>query len=183
LSRDSVGFTCPFASLCSPLFSASLILTPESATVAELMQLVQSRLKPGHLAHVRVESSELLDDESFEDYWAAGALFVLTAGNAPRDAQHVQGLVAAKAGIAPPQPQPALQALPPHASPPKNPRPVRSAEAGRHGRGRRDQEACSLYASGTSHCGNLTMHGGQWPFWASSFGWRLSTRRELFIEI
>jgi hypothetical protein len=65
------------------------------------MQPVLSRLELGHLAHVRVESSDLLGDESFEDHRAADALFVLPAGNALPNAQHFQRLLGAKVRIAP----------------------------------------------------------------------------------
>jgi hypothetical protein len=95
----------------------SLVMAPQNATVAEFLQLVQSRLKRSDLAHVWLDGCELLGEESFEDYWAADFIFVLTTGNAPPDAQH---LLVPKSGTAAPQPAPA----PPQLAAPAPPQPT-----------------------------------------------------------
>jgi hypothetical protein len=53
-------------------------------------------VRPGELAHVSRDGSQLLGDERIEDY-GSGGLFLFTAGNAPADAHHLQRLLAAKA--------------------------------------------------------------------------------------
>jgi cytochrome oxidase assembly protein ShyY1 len=75
--------------------------------------------------------SELLGDESFEDYyyWAAGALFILMAGNAPLGTWQLQRPLAAEAGIAGRRPQPAPKTSPPPVSLGQNLRPARSRPA------------------------------------------------------
>jgi hypothetical protein len=85
--------------------------------------------------------SELLGDESFEDnycYWAAGALFILMAGNAPLGTWHLQRPLAAEAGIAGRQPQLAPKASPPPVSLGQNLFPARSGVSVR-----RDLIGCS----------------------------------------
>jgi hypothetical protein len=52
----------------------------------EFVQLVHSRLEPGSFAQVWLNGSELVSKDGFKRYWADG-LFLLTAGNAPPDAQ------------------------------------------------------------------------------------------------
>jgi hypothetical protein len=75
-------------------------MIPQSATVTGVGQLVHGRLEPGDLVHAWLNGSEILCDESFEDYWLAG-LFVLIADDTPPDEQYLQQLLAGKAGIAP----------------------------------------------------------------------------------
>jgi hypothetical protein len=104
-------------------------MTPQSVTVAEFMQLVHGRLEPGDIAHLWLDGSELISDESFEDHWVGG-LIVLAAGNDPPDAQHLERLLGAKTGIRPSQPQ-----LAPQVSPAKIRRPAETAH--RRSRARR----------------------------------------------
>jgi hypothetical protein len=55
------------------------------------VQLVRNWLKPGNFANLSPKGFGLLGD-GFEDYCAAG-LFVLTASNAPPDAEHLERLL------------------------------------------------------------------------------------------
>jgi hypothetical protein len=58
----------PFCPLYPQLFAISLVMTPQSATVMQFMQLVHSRLKSRDRHHVWINGSEFLGDEGFERY-------------------------------------------------------------------------------------------------------------------